>query len=216
MKIITRAVLDMNTMQWLPEQEESFEYSGPLARCDRGAQSAAKAASGTAKDTATNAGEEAKSELGEVQPFFQQEMKAQHGYTPGQTDELLTAAGAGTGGATGALTGEADLQAARTRNASGFTKSLDEMARDKQKALAGTSEGVAAQDVNLAKQENQEGAQGEAGLYGINNDAMLKSMGIQNQDINTQIEAGKSGWLQNMNQTLTAVGALASGLKPKP
>jgi hypothetical protein len=33
MKIITRAVLDMNTMQWLPELEESFEYAGVVALC---------------------------------------------------------------------------------------------------------------------------------------------------------------------------------------
>lgn len=30
MKIITHAVLDMETMQWLPEFEESYEYSGPV------------------------------------------------------------------------------------------------------------------------------------------------------------------------------------------
>lgn len=33
MKIITRAVLDMTTMRWIPELEESFEYDGVVALC---------------------------------------------------------------------------------------------------------------------------------------------------------------------------------------
>ena len=31
MKIITRGVLDMRTMKWLPEEEQSYKYRGPLA-----------------------------------------------------------------------------------------------------------------------------------------------------------------------------------------
>jgi len=34
MKIITKCVLNIETNQWLPEFEESYEYSGPLALCD--------------------------------------------------------------------------------------------------------------------------------------------------------------------------------------
>jgi hypothetical protein len=50
MKVITKATLDLCTMQWLPELEESYEYSGPLALCDGGASGAAKA-----NETAQNA-----------------------------------------------------------------------------------------------------------------------------------------------------------------
>jgi hypothetical protein len=137
-------------------------------------------------------------------------MRAQHGFTPGQTNEMQTAGEAGAGGAIGGASGQLADQAARTRNASGFAKNLDEMARDRSKAAAGTSEGIAAEDVMGAKKLNQEGAAGLGEMYGTDVNAQLKSMGQQNEDINTAIQAGKSGWLQNMTGVLGALGGDAS------
>ena len=37
MKIITYAVLNLDTMNWIPSLEESYLYDGPLALCDRAA-----------------------------------------------------------------------------------------------------------------------------------------------------------------------------------
>jgi hypothetical protein len=37
-------------------------------------------------------------------------------------------------------------------------------------------------------------------------EAALKAMGIQTQDINAEIEAGKSGWFQNMTGLISALG----------
>jgi hypothetical protein len=42
MKIITKAVLSLETMQWIPELEESYLYSGPLDLCLGGATSGEK------------------------------------------------------------------------------------------------------------------------------------------------------------------------------
>ena len=137
-------------------------------------------------------------------------MGAEHLFTPGQTNELLTAAGAGAGGVAGEEQSALNRNAATTNNATALTKSLQDAARDKMKNAAGTSENIAAQDVMGAKQLNQQGAAGESGLFNTDTDAALKAMGIQTNDINTQIEAGKSGWLQNMNSTIQA---LTSGAK---
>ena len=41
MKIITKAVLSLDTLQWIPELEESYAYAGPMAQCLGGASSAA-------------------------------------------------------------------------------------------------------------------------------------------------------------------------------
>lgn len=210
MKIITYAVLDMHTMQWVPELEKSFEYSGDLALCDRALQSQAQKDATTAGSTAAGYGANAATESANLTPFYTQEMRATHGFNPNQINEMLTAAEAGGGGATGALEGQAQQESARTRNASGFTKSLDEAARDKAKAAAGASEGIAAQDVMGAKQLNQQGAAGMEGLYGTNVGAQLKAMGQQNEDIGTAVQAGQSGWLQNMQGTLNS---LANGAK---
>jgi hypothetical protein len=41
---------------------------------------------------------------------------------------------------------------------------------------------------------------------------MLSAMGLENQDINTQIKAGQSGWFQNLNEALqTITGSGKSG-----
>lgn len=211
MKVITKAVYEM-----LPDgstrlvSEDSFEYFGPVDKLDRGLQSQAKNNATTAGSTAAGYGSSAGSEGATLNPFYTSEMKATHAFNPNQMNELLTAAEAGSGGATGALTGQAALEGARTRNASGFTKSLDEAARDKAKASAGASEGIAAEDVMGAKQLNQEGAAGMQGLYGTNVGAQLKAMGQQNEDIGTAVQAGNSGWLQN---TMGMMNSLSNGAK---
>lgn len=207
MKIITRAVMDMETLQWIPELEESYIYEGPVALCIRSAANAAQKAATTASDTGATLGSESQAQQAQLNPFYTQEMHAEHGIDPTQTNELLTNALAGSGGSAGALTGQAELQAARTRNPSGFTKALDEASRNQDKAAAGASEGIAAQDVLGAKQLNQEGAAGEAGLYGENLKGQLAAMGQEAPDINAQTQANTQGWVQNMDNIIKTLKA---------
>lgn len=207
---ITRAVLDIETMSW--ESVERKPYSGPWMLCDRAAQSAAKTAATTAGDVAGTEQSAATNERAALTPFYKSEMGAQHGFNPGQTQELLNYAGAGSGGSGATAMGEANSEAARTRNTSGFSSALDQNARDRGREMATVNAGVGAQDVMGAKALNQQGAAGMSGLYDTDTSAMLKSMGIQTGDINAQTEAGKSGWYQNMNNTIAALrGAGASG-----
>src|ERR1019366_6666186 len=142
-------------------------------------------------------GADAAGELGQVSPFFSREMKAEHGFDPTQTNEMLTAAGASTGAALGNANSAMQRQAATTGNASAATKSQQELARDAMKTNAGVSEGVAAADVQGAKVLNQEGAQGMQGLYGENLKGQLSAMGQEAGDINAATEASKTGWVQN-------------------
>lgn len=210
-RLITKAVLDIGTLTW--DSVESELYTGPWARCDRSAQSQGKTAASNAGSTAASEQGNANNAQASLTPFYKQEMNAQHLYTPDQTNELLGYAGAATGGTGATAMGEANSEAARTRNTSGFSSALDATARDRQRQLSEANLGVGAQDIMGAKQLNQEGAAGTAGLNQLDTDAMLKSMGLQNQDINTQIDAGKSGWLQSLNQTLGSVGGLIGNLK---
>ena len=173
--------------------------------CIRSANSAAQGAEKTATATGATLGGESQAQQAELNPFYTQEMHATHGYDPTQTNELLTNALAGSGGSAGALTGQAELEAARTRNPSGFSKTLDEAARSQDKAAAGAAEGIATQDVLGAKQLNQEGAAGEAGLYGENLKGQLAAMGQEAPDINAQTDANKTGWLQNMNAVINTL-----------
>lgn len=206
MRVITKAILDIGSLEW--ELVESVPYHGPWELLDRAAQNAAKKAAGTAAGTAATEGGNASAIGAQLTPFYKQEINTVHGFDPEQTNELLNYAEAGAGGANASLAGQAASEAARTRNTSGFTSALDQASRDRQKALSNASLGVGAQDIEQAKRENQEGAAGLSGLYDTDTNAMLKAMGIQNEDINTEIQAGKSGWFQNLMNGIQTVGSL--------
>jgi hypothetical protein len=130
-------------------------------------------------------GAQAGSEGALLNPFLTQEMRATHGLTPGQQNEMLTAAEAGSGGALGGLGAGIQNNAARTNNSTGVGKTLDEMARDRSKAAASSSEDIAKQDVGMAKAENQAGAAGLQGLYSTNASGQLNAMKTQGQDISS-------------------------------
>ena len=168
-----------------------------------------KAAQGAAGQYGTNAATEG----AQLNPFFTQEMNAQHLYNPNQQDEMLTAAESGAGAATGAEQSALINNATRTGNATSVTKSLDEMARDKAKAAAGASEGIAAQDVMGAKALNQQGAAGMQGLYGVNTGAQLNAMKQANADVQTQQELNP-GWLKGV-EGIVNTGANAASAAAK-
>jgi hypothetical protein len=93
-------------------------------------------------------------------------------------------------------------------------KTLDEMARDRSKAAAGASEGIAAQDVMGAKQMNQQGAAGMQGLYGTNVSGQLNSMKQQGQDISAAANMTQSPFadLANVANLAASVGSKAAGM----
>jgi hypothetical protein len=144
-------------------------------------------------------------------PFYRQEMNAQHLYSPMQNQAMLNAGAAPLASSLATAQGEARSQMARTRNTSGFSAALDQAARDRNSAMGQLSANIAAQDVQGAKALNQAGAQGMAGLYGIDTNAMLGAMGLRNQADQNAVEAGKSGWFQNL---MGGIGTIAGALKP--
>lgn len=193
-------------------EHEFYEYNGPVAKLDRAAAAEAKNAAATAANTAAQEQSQANAASARLTPFFSQEMQAQHMFNPGQQNELLNYNEQGAGGANAGLAGTAASEAARTRNTSGFSSALDAAARSRQSAMGSAGLGIGEADIMGAKQLNQAGAQGMAGLYGTDTEAMLKSMGIQTGDINAQIEAGKSGFFQNLMQGIQAGTGVVTGL----
>ena len=158
-------------------------------------------------------GSQAGTEGAQLNPFLTQEMKAQHGLTPGQQNEMLTASEAGAGGALGGLGAGIQNNAARTNNSTGVGKTLDEMARDRSKAAAGASENIAAQDVMGAKQEQQQGAAGMQGLYGTNVGGQLSAMKQQGQDISAAANMTASPFADLAN--VAGLGASVGGAAAK-
>jgi hypothetical protein len=175
----------------------------------------ARAAQAMAQGQAETAGARAGTLFGEGQaaqaqlfPLLTGALHAQHALTPTQQNELLTYAGAGAGGATGAFTGEESLNAARTRNTAGYQAALDRAQLGRQQALARASEGIGAEDVNLTEQNRQRAAAGLANLYGVDTGGALKSMGIGAEDTKNMIAAGQSGWFQDLMK-MVSTGAQA-------
>ena len=158
-------------------------------------------------------GSQAGTEGAQLNPFLTQEMKETHGLDPNQQNEMLTAYEAGAGGALGGLGAGIQNNAARTGNATGVGKTLDEMARDRSKAAAGASENIAASDVMGAKQMNQQGAAGMQGLYGTNVSGQLNAMKQQGQDISAaaNLTASPFADLANVANLGASIGGKIAG-----
>jgi hypothetical protein len=163
-------------------------------------------ASDYAKKTAGQLGTEAGTLFGEGQaeraqllPFFRGELTASHAFTPTQLNEMLTAAGAGAGGAAGSLGGEASLAAARTGNTAALPALIDKINRAKTQGLAKANESIAGTDVAETLNRQQQGAAGMASLYGADTGDALRAMGLQQEAIANQIKASESGgWFSNL------------------
>lgn len=174
----------------------------------RSAQSQASKAYQTAANTGTQLGAEAQGIGANLTPFLTQEMLNPQGYSQQDRSAMLASDLAGAGGANAGLVGEANKEAATTRNAGGFQAALDDAARQRSKAAAMGSENIAAKNADLKQNQMQEGAAGLGKLYGTDTSGMLDAMGQESRDIDTEAQAGQSGWLQN---TLSVIKALKSG-----
>jgi len=171
----------------------------------RAAQSQASNLQQTAGTDAAQSNASAAGVNATLSPFLTSELQHPQGFSQGAQTSMLSAAEGGAGGATAGLTGQANLQAARTRNAGGFSSALDAAARSRQQASAGASENIAGQNAQLQNSQQQAAAQGLQGLYGTDSGNALKALGIQDQAIGTESQAGSQGWLQNATSILKAL-----------
>lgn len=160
---------------------------------------------GTATGNAAQYGGNASAIAGNLTPFLTQRMLNPQGYSPGDMGAMLANAFGSAGGATSGITGQANLQAGRSRNDAGFSTALDDAARQRTEAAARTSEGIAADNANLKQDQSNNAARMLQGLYGTDVGAQNDALNTANQATRTGIEAGQSGWLQNMTGLLAAI-----------
>lgn len=183
--------------------EDSYQYSEPISfKADRSLNQAGKNAAKTATVTGADYGSQANEIGGQLIPGLEREAQGGQGYTPVEQGHQLVAGEQGAGGATSGITGTANLEAARTRNAGGFGGALDEAAREKGRTLSENALGVANKSADLA-QKKQMFAQGELGAQrGQDIQAQLHAMGLVPEDINASANAQKVGWLQDFNDIM--------------
>ena len=212
-KVLLNPTFSISTGELLSHDGESFVEEFPI-KLDRSVQGAAKKNAGTAGDVATGYGSTAAGIGSSIIPGLEREAQNPQGFTPVQKNNMLVASQEGVGGASSGITGQANLAAARTRNAGGFARALDEAARQKGRQLSTNALGVQNEDARVALQRQQDAQHQLAGLYGVNTSDQLHAMGLQNEDLNTALKAGQEGWLQQGEGLLnTLSGAAATGAK---
>jgi hypothetical protein len=174
----------------------------------RSASNAAGTAATTAANTGATLGADASGIGSTLTPFLTSELEHPQGYSQQDESSMLSAAEGGAGGATSAIAGKATQAAAQSRNAGGFQAVLDDAARQRTKASADASEGIAANDANLKQTQQQSAEKGLQGMYGTDTSGMLEATGQEAPDINAEVNANNSGWLQ---QAEGLMGTLSGG-----
>ena len=174
----------------------------------RSSVNSANNATNTAVNTAAGMGAEANGIGANLTPFLTSELEHPQGYSPADTSAMLAASAGGAGGATSGIVGEANKQAATSRNAGGFQAALDDASRQRMKAAAGSSEGIAANNADLKQRQQQDAASGLSKLYSTDTSGMLDSMGQEHNDINAATEGNNTGWLQNTMNVIKTLGGL--------
>ena len=182
----------------------------------RAATGAASNAAATAAATGAGYGEQAGGIGGMLVPYLENQITNPMGFGPAATNAMLVEGLEGAGGAASSLAGEAGLRAARSRNVGGATGILEELSREKMRTSAGVGLDVATKNALLQQQQRSQ-AQGQLeNLYGTDVGAQLKAQSLVPEDINAWTNASKSGWLQNVEGMMGAVGGLAGGLGGGP
>lgn len=176
-----------------------------------GTSNAGYDAAKTAGNVGAGYGANAATASSALMPFLTRELSNPQGFTQQQMGAQLGAAEAGAGGSTAGLTTEANLASARNRNSGGFSGALDQAAREKDKALAGTSEGIAANNADLQQKQQQAAASGLANEQGMDQNAQLKAMGLVPEDLKAQSDLNQtSGWANQLGGLLKDAGGIAS------
>ncbi len=211
----TRIVIDMETGEIVSRDLPTI-WHGPVALADKKAKAMAGKAANTATGEGARYGTEAAGVSSTLVPELRREATNPTGFMPQDLNAMLVGGAEGAGGATGALSGEATLGAARSRNTGALSGTLDEIARSKTRALGSQALGVQAMNAEEKQRQRSEGLHGLENVYGTDVGAQLKEQGLVPEDINAMLKANESGWGKNLmdwTKTLTGAAGGAASLK---
>jgi hypothetical protein len=203
-RFLLNPTFDIETGKLLSHDGEFFEE--PAILFDRGIAQQAKSQGQQAGTVAGQQGAQANQISSTIIPGLESEAKTPQGYTPTDLNRQLVSGQEAIGGGNAAQTGEGRLAAIRTRTAGGFTPALDEAARIKNQQLASNARAVFNRNADVGLQRQQFAQNALQGLYGTDTNNMLRAMALQQGDLANQMNAAKSGWLQNWQQFNNDVG----------
>lgn len=106
-------------------------------------------------------------------PQLENEANNPQGYTPQQMAYMNTASQQSLGGSTAGVTGQANLEAARTRNAGGVQGAIGSGSRSAQRDLSTNAVGIQSQQAQLQQAQRQQALQSLQSLYGVDEQTAL-------------------------------------------
>ena len=171
----------------------------------RDAQQNAQNTYNTASNLTGSSQTKADALYGQLAPAYQQEATNPTGFNPTEMSDMTTSAEQSAGGAAGTAKGELGTLTAANRNIGGVAPAIDQSARDAGKTLSADSLGIQGDNARLKLQQQQEGLAGLSGLEGQQNNDVLSSLGLQTSANNSLVNAGNSGWFQNMTGMIGAL-----------
>lgn len=211
-RFLLNPTFDIATGLLLFHDGEFFE--DPKILFDRGAASSAKKAGQAAEGVASTAGSEAAKAGSVIEPILTQQAQHPEGYDPTTLNRMLVSQQEAVGGGNAAVSGEGKLNALRTKTAGGLAPVLAEAQRAKGRTLASGAQAVQNESARLAQEKQARALQQLQGLYGTDTSNQLKAMGLQSEDLQNELAAGRQGWLQNTEGvlgTISGMGRAAAG-----
>src|ERR1700722_16582488 len=146
----------------------------------------------------------------QLDPTYTQEATNPQGYGAPDIAAMDTAAEQSAGGAEGSAVGQGNREAAANRNSGSFAPALDEASRAAGRNFSADALSVQNKNADLKQKQRQEGISGLSGLQGEQNSDILGSIGLENQSTNSLVNAGNSGWFQNMMALMKQFGGSGS------
>lgn len=153
-------------------------------------------------------------------PFLTNELNNPQGFGSDAIAQMLTQGGQAVSGATGAANEAATLNASRTGNSAAVPGIIDATARNAMKQQSDNALNVNIKNAMLKQQQQQEAAKGLEGLYGEDQNAVLRSLGLQNESLNAGTNASRAanenalGWynaIMGSAQNGASMGLKAAG-----
>jgi hypothetical protein len=177
----------------------------------RAAAGAAQKQLGTSNALGAAANSNASNIYSSLEPQLQQEATNPQGYAPQDLSNMRTGARQAGGGATAGITGQENLNVARTRNSAGYNGVLDQAARTGQQTASEDELGVDAANANLKQKQQQSALSSLGNLYGTNVGAGESYYGMAPSEINAWTGAQNTGWVQQLGGFLGDLGKAGQG-----
>lgn len=169
------------------------------------ATGAAQSAASTAAQTGGQYGEQASDVNQFIVPQLKADVQNPQGLGTTATNAMLGTGLGAAGGATSGIAGEEGLRAARSRNVGASAGVLDEAARQKMATSAGVGLDVATKNAMVQQQQRASALKQLESMYGTDVSAELKAQSLVPEDINAWANANQTGWVQNVDQTISAI-----------